>query len=149
MLISLSLLIMMVLVVFSLILGNGFYGVIQGISISNSAIINGSTSTILIEGGNVLFRIDTTNLIVSGLALLGTVVGIALISGVQILGSGLSSASVKIILIIWSFSGVWITITILAVNLIASIEVFGSIFYIMLTIAYAVGVIKKISGGSD
>jgi len=149
MLISLSLLIMMVLVVFSLILGNGFYGIIQGITISNSAIINGSTSTILIEGGNVLFYIDTTNLIVGGIALLGTIVGIALISGVQILGSGLSSASVKIILIIWSFSGIWLTLTVLAINLIASIEVFGSIFYVMITVAYAVGVIKKIGGGSE
>jgi hypothetical protein len=140
---------MMVLVVFSLILGNGFFGIIQDITISNSAIVNGSTSTILIEGGNVLFQIDTANLIVSGLALLGTIVGIALIAGVQIFGSGLSSSSVRIVLLIWAFSGIWLTITILAVNLIVSIEVFGSIFYVMLTIAYAVGVVKKIGGGSE
>lgn len=149
MLISLSLLIMMVIVVFSLILGNGFFGVIQGITISNSTIINGSTSTILIEGGNVIFNIDTSNLIVGGIALLGTVVGIALIAGIKILGSGLSDSSVKIVLIIWAFSGIWLTLTILAVNLIASIEIFGSIIYVMITIAYAVGVIRKVGGSSE
>lgn len=149
MLISLSLLIMMVIVFFSLVLGNDFIGVIQGITINNSAVINGSTSTVLIEGGNVLFKIDTSNLIVSGLALLITVVGVAIGTGVQILGSGLSSSSVRILVLLWAYYGLWITITILGVNLIASIETFGTVIYIMITIAYSVGVIKKISGGNE
>jgi hypothetical protein len=69
------------------------------------------------------------------------------IIGIQVLGSGLSDTSVRTITLAIVYIGVWTSLTFLAGNLIFSIEEFGTIIYVSLTLVYAVGCIQKIAGG--
>jgi len=148
MLISASLLILSIIGLFSLILGSNFFGQIIEVAVDNTAIVNGSITTYVVEGQEVLFFIDTSVLITAGIVLLATMIVVAGITGVQVVGSGLNPASSKIIIIITSYIGIWGVLSVLAFSLIVSIEIFGLLIYIMLTIAYTIGVAKSI-GGND
>jgi hypothetical protein len=79
--------------------------------------------------------------IVVGLAALSAVVGI------QVFGSGISEQSVRIISLIVGWGAVWGVFSALGWNLINSIEIFGYLIWVALTILYAYGVLSKISEG--
>lgn len=146
MLILTSLSILVMLVLFSLILGTDLLTSTFGVGIDNTMIINGSSTSIVVDTENVVFAIDTSSLISAGIALLITIIVIASITGIQVLGSGLSTASVKIFIILTGFVGIWTVLSLLAFNLINSIQIFGSLIYITLTLMYTIGVIQKITG---
>ena len=149
MLIGLTLLIMIVLTFFSIILGESFIGSIVNVGIDNTALVNGSTATYFVEAEDLLFQIDTGSLIIAGIVLISTVIAVASITGIQVLGSGLNTQSVRVIIIATSYIGLWASLSILAFNLITQIKVFGGLIYIGITIAYSIGVIQKISGGNS
>ena len=143
MILALSLLILVVLSLFSVILGNSFIGAEVENVLENDLLINGTSTTIGMEA-DALFYIDpflglTVMIIV--LVILATAVG------VQFLGSGLSPTSVRIIVIGTAYGGLWVLFSLLAEPLISSIEIFGSLMYITLTIGYIWGVIQKFAGG--
>ena len=142
-----ALAVIIMMIIFSLVLEANPIGVITQVGIDNTAIIDGVPTTFLVEATDVIFSIDTSSLIVSGLFILTTIIGIALITGIQVLASGLSPASVRVILLITAYTGAWAALSVLVFNLIVSIEIFGSVIYIILTVAYVVGVIQKISEG--
>jgi len=148
MLISATLLILSVIGLFSLVLGGNLFGQVVSVAVDNTAIVNGSTTTFVVEAQDVLFYIDTSALELAGIALLITVLGVALLTGIQVVGSGLNAESAKIVILLTGFAGVWAVLSFLAFNLIVSIELFGTLIYIMLTVAYSIGVVKKISGGN-
>ena len=149
MIVGLMLMILIFLSMFSLILGNSLLSGSAIIGVDNSAIINGSVTTYVVAPESVLFTIDTTTLIVAGIALLVTIGITAGITGIQVLGSGLNAQSVRMIILLVAYGGVWTTLSILAFNLINSIEIFGSVLYITMTVLYAIGVIQKLSGSGD
>lgn len=144
--ISITLLIIIVIIFFSLVLGQDFVSTFSNIGIDQETIVDGISSTFITEVEQVFFYIDTSSLITSGIALLGTVIAVALITGVSVLGSGLNPQSARIVIILTAYFGLWTTLSILAFNLINSIQVFGYIIYIGLTIGYSIGVIQRISG---
>ena len=141
--------ILIVLTLLSLILGENFLSGIVNISVDNEALIDGVPSTFVVSSQDVLFFIDTSNLLSAGIALLITIAIVAGITGITVLGSGLNPQSAKIIIFIPAFGGIWAVLSILASSLIFQIEVFGVIIYISLTIVYSIGVIQQISGGND
>lgn len=147
MIISITLGIMLVLGLFSIILGENFISTTINVSVDNTALVNGSTTTYIVEGVDILFQIDTGVLINAGIALIVAVSLAAALTGIQVLGSGLNTQSARIIILIVGYTGIWFSLSILAFNLIASIQVFGSIIYITITVSYAVGVLQKITGG--
>jgi len=149
MLIGLTLMVIIVLVLFSLILGNDFVSGLINVGIDNEAIIDGNPSTYVVASADVVFSINTSSLIIAGIALLSTIIIVATIPGIQVLGSGLSPASVRIWILLTAYIGLWTVLSILAFNLINSIEIFGSIIYITLTLGYTLGVIQKITGGNN
>lgn len=149
MLITGTLLILIVIVMFSIILGNDFVSGLVEIGVDNTALVNGTITTYVVPTEDILFTIDTTTLIIAGIALLTTIIFIAGITGVQVLGSGLNQSSVRIIILLTGYIGIWTTLSILSFSLINSIEIFGSVIYISLTLGYTIGVIKSISGGND
>ncbi len=149
MLIGVSLMVLLVLTLFSLILGNNFISGVINVEIDNEAIVEGLSSTYVVEGVDVIFSIDTTTLINAGIAILITVIAIVLILGFNVLATGLTAEASKIAILITAYVGIWFTISFLAFGLIFSIEAFGSIIYISLTLVYVIGVIKKLSGGND
>lgn len=148
MLITATLLILLVIGLLSLMLGGNFFGQVVSVAVDNTAIVNGSITTYVVEATDVLFFIDTSSLLTAGIALLITLAIVAGITGIQVVGSGLNPESAKIIITLTGFGGLWAVISFLAFNLIISIEIFGSLIYIMLTIGYSIGVVKRISGGS-
>ncbi len=147
MIVSITLGIMLVLGLFSIILGENFISTTINVSVDNTALINGSTTTYIVEGVDILFQIDTAVLINAGIALIVAVSLAAALTGIQVLGSGLNTQSARIIILIVGYTGIWFSLSILAFNLIASIQVFGSIIYITITVSYAIGVLQKITGG--
>lgn len=146
MLIVITLMIMLIISLFSLILGNDYISNAVNVEVDNISIINGNTTTYLVESYDVIFQIDTSTLINAGIVLLITVGLIAAGLGITVLGSGLSPASVRIMIMLTAFYGIWFTLSLIAFPLIIEIEIFGSIIYIGLTIGYSIGIIKKLAG---
>ena len=146
MLITLTIMVMVFLSIFSIVLGNNYISTAINVEVDNISLINGNTTTFLVEAQDVIFQIDTSSLINSGIALMFTVIAVAGILGISVLGSGLNPASTKIIIMLTAFIGIWISLTFIVFNLIIEIAIFGSVIYIGLTIGYSIGVIKKLTG---
>jgi len=143
MLIIVTLLILIVITFFSVIVGNSFMGRTIDNVVDNTLIINGTDSTLGLSS-QTLFNIDpvigfTTTIIV--------IVTLVALLGINILGSGLSDSAVRIMTIGITYSGIWIVFSILAEPLIKSIEMFGTLIYVVLTIGYVIGVVQKIAEG--
>jgi len=147
MLIGFSLLIIIILGFLSIMIGDSYLSAPISVGIDNEVLFNGSITTYFVEQETALFEIDTSVFIIAGIALLITIAFVAAITGIQILGSGLTSASVKVIITITGYTGIWLALSAICINLIISIEAFGSIIYIGITLMYVVGVFQNISGG--
>lgn len=76
---------------------------------------------------------------------IGALMGLALL-GTQILGSGLSGESVRIILLGVFYIGLWVMLSLGTFTMITSIEYFGGYLYAGLSIFYLVGVGYSIAG---
>jgi len=146
MLIGLTLAILMVITFFSIIAGNDFIGIIADDLVDTSAIVNGSTTTFVIDSEMISFGLDP---ITGGIAL---IVALAVLGGIitfQVVGTGLSENGSKIIMVSFFYGGIWFILSLLSEPLISAIEVFGGLMWIGLTIFYAIGVVSKYFGGGD
>lgn len=144
MIIILTLVVLILLTFISVIFGNEFIGIPLEQELDFQVIVNGSVSTVKIEGETMLFNIDPILGTIAIIIAIGVFSGLI---GVRILGSGISETSVRIISIGVVHTGLWLMLSILAMPLIISIEVFGTIIYIALTLGYTIGVVQKISEG--
>ena len=149
MIVGLMLMILIFLSMFSLIFGNSLLSGSVLVGVDNTAIINGTVTTYIVTPESVLFTIDTTTLIIAGIALLVTIGITAGLTGIQVLGSGLNAQSVRIIILLFAYGGRWATLSILSFNLINSIEIFGTVIYITIKLMYVIGVVQKLSGSGD
>ena len=146
MIIGVCLLILTVLTMFSFILGNILTGAVVDSLISNDLLINDTLTTIQFEESDALFSIDPF------LGAIGILIAIGIVGalvGIQFLGSGLSPESVKIVMSMIMYGGMWGVLSVLSLPLFNSIEVFGTFIYVSLTIAYVIGIIQKLGGSSD
>lgn len=146
MLIGASLALMIILTLFSLVLGNELESGFASISVDNTAIVNGTTTTFVVSPENILIAIDITQIDGAIIILAITLLTIAGITGVQFLGSGLNSESSKIIILTTVYVAMWSLLSVLAYPLIVSIEIFGAIIYVSFTLMYVIGVVQKLSG---
>jgi len=144
MLIGLTLLILGVLTLLSIVMGQNLSGGFISGDVDGSTIVNGSTTTLEFDGGELLFNIDPTVATIAVFVIIGALAGVM---GIQAVGSGLSPESIKIIMALILYGGIWALLSVLALPLISAIEVFGVILYMILLIGYITGVIQKISGG--
>lgn len=144
MLVAGCLLILVVLSVFSVILGSSFMGIIVEQTISNTVIVNGSATTFVVENTQFVFNIDPIAGMVASLA---GWVAIALIFGIRGFGTGLSDDTSRIATMITIYTAVWTILSTLVIPLVFQIEIFGAIIYVVLTIAYAIGVVQKVESG--
>jgi len=137
------LLVMFILVIFNVLLGGSYYSVQDNILVDTEALVDGGSSTFQVSGQTILFGIDS----LEGMILILTaIIVIATVVGIQVLGSGLSDSSVRAITIVSTYSGLWIMLSILIDDLFWSIQTFGVLLYIILTIFYVIGVIQKLTG---
>lgn len=135
--------ILLILTLLSVILGNDFIGDTIETVIDNEALIDDVSSTFEIVGTDIILNIDP---IIGATAIIITIATFGAIIGIQILASGLSPESVKVLIIAIAYTGIWIVLSVLASPLIVDIEIFGSLIYVSLTIVYVIGVIQKIGG---
>ena len=69
--------------------------------------------------------------------------------GIQVLGSGLSDNSVRVLITVTIYASIWTILSLLAIPLFSGIELFGTLIYVALTVGYIIGVMEKISGVGD
>lgn len=145
MLIEITLTILIVITLFSIIVGSSFTGNVIENVVDNELIVNGTESTIGLDS-STLFNIDP----VIGFTLtIIVIVSLSAILGIQFLGSGLSPTTVRVMIIGIAYAGIWVVFSLLAEPLISSIDTFGALIYVSLTIFYVIGVVQKIAGGDD
>ncbi len=145
MIIACCLLILAVLSIFSVVLGSSFMGIVSQQSIDNTAIVNGTSTTFVIEGTEFYFNIDP---ITGAIAMIITFSAMAVFFGIKLFGSGLSDETVRVLTIAVIYTALWTVLSLLPIPLLFSIEVFGALIYVVLTIAYVGGVVQKFSGVS-
>lgn len=146
MIITVCLAIMGVLTLFSFILGNTLFGNIISDTFASDIIVNGTTQSLEFSKYSETFAIDPT---LGAIAILLGIIAIAGILGIQAIGSGLSPTSIKIIMTALMYFIMWGLLSILSEPLISSIKLMGSFIYVGLTVMYIIGVVQKISGGSE
>ncbi len=147
MLIGATLLLLCVIVILSLVLGGGFISGITEIGVDNTAIVNGSTTTFVVDPISIVYGINTGDLI--GAIGIITVVFIvaAGITGITVVSTGLNAQSARLILLAAGYLAIWGLLSVVAYGLIVSIQIFGGIIYVMLTIGYLIGVAQSLAGG--
>ena len=143
-LVSLSLLILGVLTIFSMVLGKSLSGTMLKGTYGSEVLINESTTIVEFGGADLLFIIDPTAL---GIAAFVVIIGVASLLGITVVGTGLSPESIKVVMVCILYGVIWILLSIFAMPLILAIEVFGIVIYAVLLIMYIIGVIQKIAGG--
>ena len=144
MILGATLLIMSGITLFSLLFEMTFYGSILNFEIEGLSALNGTSTQFNMPTTSSDFFIAPVE---GGIVILTTVIFLAGVAGIQILGSGLSDNSHRIIMICSIYIGVWAILSVIALPLIWAIELFGGLIYISLTLGYVFGIIQKISEG--
>ena len=138
MIIGVSLGILVIITIFSIILGGS--DVISASFESKWASVQSIGTIVQQKFTDITFELDELD----GLfVVLGVLIAFVLLLGITVLASGLSQATIKMIAVMTAYGGIWLVLTSLAIDLIKSIEIFGSLIYISLTIAYVVGIVQK------
>jgi len=133
-LISITILPLVILSFLSLVLGNEFVGLFIG---------QENLAVELTELDPISFSLDP---LLGAIVLVSAVAVAVMLLGLRILGSGLSDDSIRILCVALSYIGIWMFLSVLAMPLLLSIELFGTLIYTALTIGYAIGVVEKMSG---
>ena len=141
MLIVISLSVLIVLTIFNIVIGSSF-NEIQFESYDIEAVINGSDTSYTLQNLDFVFNIDSLTGAIAIIILIGL---LCCLIGIRILGSGLSETSVRFLTTSIFYTGVWSLFSVLSYDLIISIEVFGLLLYITLTIIYVLGVVQKLT----
>lgn len=124
---------LLVLSLVSIIFGNEFIGInIEGVSVKKGMDTYQSKP--------IFFNIDPLTI---GLEVVIIIALACALLGVRILASGLSEQSVRLLSVSLSYSGIWAFLSLLAYPLIRTIEIFGVVLYILLTVLFTIGVIEK------
>jgi len=126
------------------IMGSGYYNSSgQQYYANGSLIVGGNETQVTTE----IAEVGMSGIISAGvITLVATAVALAVVSGIQVFGSGLSNASVRAIFISAAYFGIWALFSVLALVLFMEVPVFGLPLYFLLTLFYSVGVVEKIGG---
>lgn len=140
---------MAILTFISIVFGNTFVGGTYEVNMFDLIFVENSEIFDYIDKtGGKIYEINIDYL-TGGLSIVIAIITIASLIGIQILGSGFSDTTIRVLTLATAYTGIWSLFTILAYDLIFSIETFGGIIFIALTLIYAIGVIQKIAGGND
>ena len=139
MLILLSLAILIIIALFSIMIG-GNLQTIESSVIDVNATSGGSSSNFDFSDLSQAFYIDD---IVGAIVIIIIIISLSALLGLRIFSSGLSENSVKMLTLGISYIAIWSMFSVLSYSLIVDIEVFGLIIYIILTLAYVIGIMQK------
>jgi hypothetical protein len=114
--------------------------------INTNAIVNGSTTDIIV-GQTTNFNVDP---LLGAITWILVIVILAGAVGINVVGSGLTGASAKMIVVGTAWVSAFILLSVYAFPFIVLIPYnLGSLTFILLTMIYAFGVFKQLSGGND
>lgn len=122
-------------------------GVLVGLSLF-SVIMGGGWggNNLNLMGESTAFSIDPLE---GAIPIIITVMLVAGLVGINIMGSGLGDTSVRWIMAGLSYGGIWLIFSGMCFGLFVEIPIFGLIIYIGLTVMYLIGVIEKMVVGID
>lgn len=141
-LIIFPLVVLLVLTLFSFIFSATYFSTTISSLVDTSSIINGTTTTLELGQASNTFSIDP---LLGALTWVAVLVILASAIGIQVLGSGLSSISVRTIIIATAWISMFVILSLFGYPFIASIPYgFGSLLFIVLSIMYAFGIFKLI-----
>lgn len=145
MILSIPLLILGVFSMFTLVTGGFLPTETINQELNVTAVINETQQTdFQLPVIDFFFGLDP---VFGALLILGTLVLIAGVVGVTVMGTGLSDSSTHKIFVSITYLGIWVMLSVFSFNSILEIPYeFGTVLYIGLTLMYVVGVIKNISG---
>ncbi len=132
MLIAVSLGVMLILTIFSVVAGASWFSLGVNSSLAGPEGMAGA-------GG---FSIDPIS---GATGIIIVIVALGVIFGLRFFSSGLSDTSIRTLIIGLSYGSLWILFSVFAQPLLSDILIFGSLLYIILTIAFTIGVIQKIT----
>lgn len=141
---GIALAIMILLTVVSVVFGESFGSGFVDTTTQGTTLINGTSTTVVLTQGDVLFSIDA---IEGAIPIMAVMLVVVILLGITALATGLSPQSVKIGTYLIFYIGIWVLLSINAEPLIKSIEIFGGLLYVVLTIGYTIGVFQNLSGG--
>jgi hypothetical protein len=136
-----SLFVFVILSFLAILFGQSFIAVEQEFYVDNQVFVDGTPSFYEVPTSNYTFNIDG---LTGALIILTGVIILAGVTGIKILGSGLDSESVRIILILTAYITLWSIFSFLSIPLINLIPVFNGVIFIGLTIIYVIGVIFQL-----
>lgn len=131
------------LTLISVFFGNSFGSASVNNIVDNRVIVDGVVSTFEIEQGAIVLSVDA---FIGATAWIIGIIALAGIIGLNVLGSGLTDWSVRVITIGTFYGATYVIFSLLSANLIISIELIGVVLYAVLTMFYAFGVFKRIIG---
>lgn len=91
----------------------------------------------------IVFEVDTVKF---GLTFIIGIITLSALVGIQIIGSGLVDSSVRTIILIVFYIGIWTICSVLSLDLLFLNKIVGSVIYIFLCFIYIIGVSEKLSG---
>jgi hypothetical protein len=131
--------------IFSLIFSSTYVIYSASNLVNTNAIVNGSTTDIIV-GQTTNFNVDA---LVGAITWIVVILVLAGAVGINVVGSGLTGASAKMIVVGTAWSSAFILLSVYAFPLIVLIPYnIGSLVFILLTMLYAFGVFKQL-GGND
>lgn len=139
MLLILCLAILIIIALFSIVIG-GSLETIESQTLNINATTSESSSNFDFSNVSQAFYIDD---LVGALVILIIIISLSALVGLRIFSSGLSENSVKMLTLGITYIALWSMFSALAYPLIISIEVFGFIIYIILTLGYIIGIVQK------
>lgn len=114
-------------------------GLSQSQTLQGNQTLTGEESELVLDEGSLSLDFTMT---IGLVAIIAGAIALGLI-GMNVLGSGLSAFSVKII---WNgivYYGLWAIFSVLGFNAINSLPLFGLLFWFILTLCYTFGVFSK------
>ena len=146
MIVGITLAIMLLLTILSIVFGQTFGSGIIDTTTEGTTLINGTSTTVVLTQGDVLFSIDA---IEGAIPIMAVMLIAVVLLGITALATGLSPQTVKIATFLIFYIGIWVLLSINAEPLIRSIDIFGGLLYVVLTIGYTIGVFQNMSGGGN
>ena len=146
MIVGITLTIMLLLTILSIVFGQNFGSGIVDSTTEGATLINGTSTTVVLGKGDVLFSIDS---IEGAIPIMAIMLVVVILLGITALATGLSPQTVKIGTFLIFYIGFWVLLSVNAEPLIRSIEIFGGLLYVVLTIGYTIGVFQNLSGGKE
>lgn len=110
--------------------------------INGNPIVNGTSTTYEQAGSSYNISITET---LGLMAIIAVIEVVATIAGINVLGSGLSDTSVKIIYKTMGLTVLWSVLSVTGIQVLNFIPYsFGLLLYFVFTLAYAIGVIQSV-----